>query len=535
MALDPTIPLKVLTPDEVTARTLANSRGQQELSQAQQLQPGVVQEQGQTIDTNKLAILKQKNDLALQALGTVVDQPSYERAKAWAQQQGLDTSRFPDQYDPNVIMQARLSAGSAAQQLNAMMKQQEMTLQATKAGIDPSTLGLTGMPRVNATQGPASQSPVQPSALPQNAQNPGMTLDGAQLNNNPAAIAKAVGAETYGPPAPQQYGPPQASQVSGSPTAQASPVVSQAPAPISAAPVQQVSGGPPVKSAGESNSTYNSRLNAWKTQKLLELQTNKLVETVRHNQATEGQGLPGSDETLDTSKTGDEFLKTLPANVQAAVKGVADGTLAMPQPNMRSPIALKQWENFMGMVKQYDPTADVNRKANSLKFDTGPQGNQVRSLNVAVSHLDTLNGLVDALDNGDVQAINKASQAVATQLGSPAPTDFNAAKQIVGDEIIKAVVGAGGTGGDRDKAAQVLAAANSPAQLKGVIQTYKTLMAGQLQGLGKQYEDTTGKKNFADRLTPAAKAEIGNSSSNAPQNTSAADAIAAEMARRGLK
>jgi hypothetical protein len=49
---------------------------------------------------------------------------------------------------------------------------------------------------------------------------------------------------------------------------------------------------------------------------------------------------------------------------------------------------------------------------------------------------------------------------------------------------------------DREEAAKTIDAANSPAQLKGVIKQYKELMKGQLDGLRKQYEATTGKSDF---------------------------------------
>ena len=141
-------------------------------------------------------------------------------------------------------------------------------------------------------------------------------------------------------------------------------------------------------------------------------------------------------------------------------------------------------------------------------FGAGKQGDLVRSFNVAVSHLNTLSGLVDALNNGDMQAFNKLGNAVAQQTGQPAPTNFDAAKAIVGDEIIKAIVGGGGALADRENAQNQISRANSPAQLRGVINTYKELMAGQLRGLKKQYTDTTGQNDFDQRLSPEARAEL---------------------------
>jgi len=163
----------------------------------------------------------------------------------------------------------------------------------------------------------------------------------------------------------------------------------------------------------------------------------------------------------------------------------------------------------MGRVMQLNPEYNGQDYAVGLKaekdFATGKQGNAVRSFNVSLSHLDSLEKLSDALQNGDMRMVNQIGNFVATQTGKPAPTDFNAAKKIVGDEIVKAIVGGGGGVADREQAAKVLDAANSPAQLKGVINTYKDLMRGQLKGLRQQYE-ASGGRNFDRYLSPAGKA-----------------------------
>lgn len=132
-------------------------------------------------------------------------------------------------------------------------------------------------------------------------------------------------------------------------------------------------------------------------------------------------------------------------------------------------------------------------------FATGKQGNSVRSFNVSLSHLDTLAAAADALQNGNVQMFNRMGNAIAEKTGNPAPTNFEATKKIVADEIVKAIVGAGGALADREAAAETISKTNSPAQLKGVINQYKELMVGQLKGLEGQYQATTGKKDFQDK------------------------------------
>ena len=176
---------------------------------------------------------------------------------------------------------------------------------------------------------------------------------------------------------------------------------------------------------------------------------------------------------------------------------------------LRSPYG----QAVMAKVAQLNPDYNAETYGGRSKavrdFSTGKEGNAVRSFNVSISHLNTLDNLVGALGNGSVKMLNSAKQKFEQETGGTAPTNFDAAKSIVGDEIIKAIIGGGGALADRENAQNQIDKAESPAQLRGVIKTYKDLMAGQLKGLKKQYEDTTGLKDFDSRLTDETKSQLG--------------------------
>lgn len=154
--------------------------------------------------------------------------------------------------------------------------------------------------------------------------------------------------------------------------------------------------------------------------------------------------------------------------------------------------------------------ADLGKTAKAERdFSTGKQGQAINSFNVGIAHLNTLDNLVEALGNTDVKFVNRAKQRFSEEFGATAPTNFDAAKAIVGDEVIKAIVGGGGALADRENAQNQLDRAKTPAQLRGVIKTYKDLMGGQLRGLEKQYENNTGREDFDEKLLPATKRELG--------------------------
>ncbi len=172
---------------------------------------------------------------------------------------------------------------------------------------------------------------------------------------------------------------------------------------------------------------------------------------------------------------------------------------------MGKPIGAAIMSKVMELNPSYDAKNFAAAQQTLTAFSKGPEAQKVRSFNVALSHLDTLGQLTDALQNGNIPLINKLGNAVSQQTGSPAVTNFSAAKQIVANEIVKAIVGSGGGVEDRAKAQATIAAANSPAQLKGVIDTYKQLMGGQLGGLKQQYETGARRDDFDRMLSPEAQ------------------------------
>jgi hypothetical protein len=211
-------------------------------------------------------------------------------------------------------------------------------------------------------------------------------------------------------------------------------------------------------------------------------------------------------ETLAETKRHHQSIEGDPAEIEATAKAIAEGRLApLSGFALARPSAQKVMSRVVEINPDFDPTQFQTRQKAEKDFGTGKQGNSVRSFNTALAHLDTLGTLADALNNKDTQLINKVGNAYATQSGNAAPTNFEAAKKIVGDEIVKAITAGGGGVHDREEAAKTIAAASSPAQLKGVIGTYKELMRGQLGGLRQQYETTTGKKDFDKFLSASGR------------------------------
>lgn len=189
-----------------------------------------------------------------------------------------------------------------------------------------------------------------------------------------------------------------------------------------------------------------------------------------------------------------EQMGTPESQAQIAT-AIANYQMAMPSGfALRSPF----WQGVMAQVYQMNPKySAVNyNKINKAvtAFAVGKQGDVVRSLNVAAYHLQVFHELALALKNGDVRAFNIIGQEYSRQTGLPAPTTFDAAKQIISNEVLKATGGSIGGVTDRKDLQDDLDRANSPDALLGVSNTLTSLIAGQFRGFKRQYESSTGLK-----------------------------------------
>jgi len=223
-----------------------------------------------------------------------------------------------------------------------------------------------------------------------------------------------------------------------------------------------------------------------------------------------GQVVAGSQTNLSPDAlraAAERYLKTgtLPPSSQrnpqerAAIQNEA-ADLAV-QRNIDMSTLPSQWQQFKA------------QQVGIQRFMSGPQGNTIRSLNVVVSHLGTMQDLADALKNGNIRVFNEISQRWAAETGSSAPTDFDSAKQIVGSEIIKALGIAGaGTKDERQEAADAFNRARSPSQIGDVInKVIKPLLVGQLGGLRRQFVPATGLdvSEFDKMLEPETRSFFG--------------------------
>lgn len=242
----------------------------------------------------------------------------------------------------------------------------------------------------------------------------------------------------------------------------------------------------------------------------------------------------------DFTKQGNEFLESLPETDRQMVRKIAGYEIDPKTLSTRG----GHRERVLSMVSQFDPTYDDTQYANKRRaiaqFGSGPQGNTVRSLNVAIEHIDTLQRAADALKNGDFTPGNKTYNEFAKIFGQSPPNTFEGIRDFVANEVVKGTIGNAGALQDRNEAQSRVKAAASPEQLNQLMNGWTELMGGQVKGLAQQYEGSTGLKDFRDRyLTQRTRDAIALAEGKATPPTASAKipefATEADAAKAGLK
>lgn len=230
-------------------------------------------------------------------------------------------------------------------------------------------------------------------------------------------------------------------------------------------------------------------------------------------QAPQAPGMPAAAPAPAAVRPGqrnESVLEGAPPGTAEMIRAVADYEL---DPTKIASLRSGERERLIRMVREYDPTYNMldfpARNRSVLAFAAGaPLGNMVRSFDVGIAHLGTLDEMITALGNRDMKLWNKAANAFQEQFGYTAPGNFDAVRDIVGSEIAKAVVGSQNALGDREEAKTNFDRSKTDGQLHDLVRTYKTMMTGQLRGLKKQYEDGTKRHDFESRLMDETQREL---------------------------
>jgi hypothetical protein len=160
---------------------------------------------------------------------------------------------------------------------------------------------------------------------------------------------------------------------------------------------------------------------------------------------------------------------------------------ALSRPGASETVAMVPAINPDFQAARFDEVQDAFKK-----FGAGKEGDNIRALDVGVQHLALFDLAAKNMNNTDVNMVNYLKNAFQREFGATAPTNLEALKHVVATEVLKATGGGIGTGEDRYGVMKTMDGANSPQQLQDVTNGFRNLMAGQLDGLRRQYVSSTG-------------------------------------------
>jgi hypothetical protein len=224
---------------------------------------------------------------------------------------------------------------------------------------------------------------------------------------------------------------------------------------------------------------------------------------------TNDSGLRG-----DVTKTGQDYLNTLPKGEANIVGGMIDGTVPMP-----SAYALSKplWVQRIADAKQADPTFDGTIWSGRIAgrrdfFGGGKSAEMVRSANQTIGHVGDLVQKADALGNSSFTPWNYVKNEASSLTGSDAPGNWVTNAHAVADEIGKLFKGNNLSDSEIHAWADNLSPNMSPTQQRGAIGNLMGLLQHSLDALESKREASIGQmaaQKAGSLLTPESQAILG--------------------------
>jgi hypothetical protein len=187
---------------------------------------------------------------------------------------------------------------------------------------------------------------------------------------------------------------------------------------------------------------------------------------------------------------GEDALAGVPAGMAQVVRQVANYSIPLPSGfALRSPY----WQKVLELASAYKPTFDAKEYPTRLSlirdFKSGKAATNIRSLNTAIGHLETLQDAGKGLNNRANTFWNTAANfGLSTMLGDPGVVKFNTAATAVENELASLFKGTGATDQEIKAWRQSINSSASPAQIQAVISQAVELLGSRLGALRSQYE-----------------------------------------------
>ena len=138
-------------------------------------------------------------------------------------------------------------------------------------------------------------------------------------------------------------------------------------------------------------------------------------------------------------------------------------------------------------------------------FTSGKAGQNIKSLNTAVNHLDELNRLIPTLGNTSIQPWNAIKNEYGQLTGNPSVARFNMVKSALTGELATLFKNSSGTDQEIGNLARTIGSSQSPKQLHAVVGQAVQLMKGRMNALQDQWKTAFGEGSDFSVISPRSK------------------------------
>jgi hypothetical protein len=208
-------------------------------------------------------------------------------------------------------------------------------------------------------------------------------------------------------------------------------------------------------------------------------------------------GAEGVQQLGDTNKVGDEYFQTLNPEEQRIVKGIANYEINPTTmfAGMKGAAARAQ---YIQAAKQFDPTYNDMEFPTRAKYlqdvRSGNVAKNIRSLNTATPHLQSLEESMKGLASGPIPAFNAVENWWKRTTGNRAPADVDTAVNAVAGELSTIFKNSGGTDQEIGHWLKTFDPNGSAEQKQAFIERAIELMQGRQTAMQDQYKSTMGKE-----------------------------------------
>jgi hypothetical protein len=206
----------------------------------------------------------------------------------------------------------------------------------------------------------------------------------------------------------------------------------------------------------------------------------------------------------DPTKTGQDYLASIPADTRPTVLAVLQGRQAPPTGSAQKS---SYWMGVINAANKIDPTFDTTdyqkRYKTAQDFSpSGASGKQAIALNTMIQHVGELKQAFDNLNNSGSPALNAVLNPIAYQtgLGSRGLNDYNLNARTAAQEIESLWKKGAGNAADIEAMTKDLSSSADPASANKVFAKMLTLAAGKLQALKSAYQNGMGNSSVPLQL-----------------------------------